>query len=204
MNITEYSESWNAWYRSQPLFFYLVFGTLSIISHLCSIPPRAAFSIALTIHFTFPDMDKMRGGGVLHRTGWCQEEDDAARCTGPLHQTGALLLAGGDTGWCCAECDVIRPAGSTFMDVAESTPALRNECKCWFWETQRQEADDWTLVKSSQDRTGQDALCPHPQLTMREIVHIQAGQCGNQIGAKVSMSSFNLGEGGHFNWVLLS
>lgn len=34
----------------------------------------------------------------------------------------------------------------------------------------------------SRDR---NALYPHPQRTMREIVHIQAGQCGNQIGAKV-------------------
>ncbi|KAF3858212.1 hypothetical protein F7725_011413 [Dissostichus mawsoni] len=32
--------------------------------------------------------------------------------------------------------------------------------------------------------TTTDHLCPHLQLTMREIVHIQAGQCGNQIGAK--------------------
>lgn len=36
----------------------------------------------------------------------------------------------------------------------------------------------------TEDRT---PLCPHPQLTMREIVHIQAGQCGNQIGAKVGL-----------------
>ena len=27
---------------------------------------------------------------------------------------------------------------------------------------------------------------------MREIVHIQAGQCGNQIGAKVSVDPFSL------------
>lgn len=29
---------------------------------------------------------------------------------------------------------------------------------------------------------------------MREIVHIQAGQCGNQIGAKVSYSKFSTNE----------
>jgi hypothetical protein len=29
---------------------------------------------------------------------------------------------------------------------------------------------------------------------MREIVHIQAGQCGNQIGAKVSIASASLFE----------
>ena len=28
------------------------------------------------------------------------------------------------------------------------------------------------------------AILPHPTATMREIVHLQAGQCGNQIGAK--------------------
>lgn len=30
----------------------------------------------------------------------------------------------------------------------------------------------------------------HSLLTMREIVHIQAGQCGNQIGAKVDVSEY--------------
>jgi len=30
---------------------------------------------------------------------------------------------------------------------------------------------------------------------MREIVHIQAGQCGNQIGAKVSMRHTKCKEG---------
>ena len=30
---------------------------------------------------------------------------------------------------------------------------------------------------------------------MREIVHIQAGQCGNQIGAKVSFYQFYLQKG---------
>lgn len=34
---------------------------------------------------------------------------------------------------------------------------------------------------------------------MREIVHLQAGQCGNQIGAKVSFEYFCMGcgKGGH-------
>jgi hypothetical protein len=46
---------------------------------------------------------------------------------------------------------------------------------------------------------------------MREIVHLQAGQCGNQIGAKVSLGPFkcfntpregirfSAGDAGHFN-----
>ena len=32
----------------------------------------------------------------------------------------------------------------------------------------------------------------HATFNMREIVHIQAGQCGNQIGAKVSQSTVYL------------
>lgn len=36
---------------------------------------------------------------------------------------------------------------------------------------------------------------------MREIVHIQAGQCGNQIGAKVSIDYLNNLDIGGESWI---
>ena len=38
---------------------------------------------------------------------------------------------------------------------------------------------------------------------MREIVHIQAGQCGNQIGAKVRLGSHFLGKDAGFQFLSL-
>ena len=37
-----------------------------------------------------------------------------------------------------------------------------------------------------------EIVCAKYRSKMREIVHIQAGQCGNQIGAKVSVDPFSL------------
>lgn len=46
--------------------------------------------------------------------------------------------------------------------------------------------EDTTVVSGTKD------LAAGTHFTMREIVHIQAGQCGNQIGAKVRMTSSKL------------
>ena len=52
------------------------------------------------------------------------------------------------------------------------------------------------VTRESQTRKGERSKCfnllsneDRPEINMREIVHIQAGQCGNQIGAKVSSLS---------------
>ena len=39
---------------------------------------------------------------------------------------------------------------------------------------------------------------------MREIVHLQAGQCGNQIGAKVSRLSFDVDIGFYIDFVFFA
>lgn len=127
---------------------------------------------------------KIKGTFLLHGTGgWCQgtaRGDDAAWSSSPLHQTGALLLADGLQG-CCAVRDVIRPAARLSISPA---PKLDLEMRQALI-LRNTAARDWGLKTGHRLKSRQDALCPHPQRTMREIVHIQAGQCGNQIGAKV-------------------
>lgn len=154
MNITEYSESWNAWYRSQPLFFYLVFGTLSIISHLCSIPPRAAFSIALTIHFTFPDMDKMRGGAFCTGQGDVRrrmmQHDALAHCIKPAR---SYWLAGilGDAAPSATSSD--QPAARSWMSPNQHPPWEMSASADFEKRSgKRLTTEHWW----SRDRTGQD------------------------------------------------
>lgn len=73
------------------------------------------------------------------------------------------------------------PTSITFLSLAGSPPAPGNvACVHSVEYSGAKEIEDWTKVKLRQK-----ACCPHPKRIMREIVHIQAGQCGNQIGAKV-------------------
>ena len=111
--------------------------------------------------------------------GWCS-------IPAPLHQTAALPLAGNGCcdaapAWCHRQ-HVYHLAGSiaSSSDVA-SAGEWSNTVPDWRLDTEE--------VETSKDSH-------HRNATMREIVHIQAGQCGNQIGAKVKAArtlwSYNL------------
>lgn len=100
--------------------------------------------------------------------------DDAASPSA-LHQAGALLLAERDAAPRLTSSEQQRVRLSRRIDAQ-----FRN--KGDFQKDARQD--------SGRSLSRESSPPPHPQLTMREIVHIQAGQCGNQIGAKVLHFSF--------------
>lgn len=102
-------------------------------------------------------------------------EGDAAWCWGPLHQTGPLRLAYRREPVCRhlssdQQHVYTRPTGTKLAAVWTRTG---------LGGAQRQHAEDWHTGCSRRE-PGSSSI-----RIMREIVHIQAGQCGNQIGAKV-------------------
>lgn len=100
---------------------------------------------------------KIKGTFLLHGTGgWCQgtaRGDDAAWSSSPLHQTGALLLADGDTGM--LRCARRHPTSSTFIYLAGSKTRPGNEASADFEEHsgKRLRTEDWTPAEVETGRS---------------------------------------------------
>lgn len=120
-------------------------------------------------------------------TEWCQASlvvGDAAsfgaHCIKPLpsHWLKGIL-------WCCAGVMSSQPSSTFIFSPAPSLyPRIQQAQRVTSKKEQPPQRPTWRQhVEKVLDRSSRTASIENA--AMREIVHIQAGQCGNQIGAKV-------------------